>query len=455
MAKPKGGGGGDGKPNFNPVIRAATAAQKQSNNIKKNQLKWARTVYRKDRKVTNEVVGQLIDQMDAQQAQASEDRERYTEVYQPLEDDYIQQADVFREKAAEFGESVGDFRENIADYRDTIGEYQEAVGATQGRIAEYDAEAQRLKQEAIDYGSDANRALYVGRAQADVAQAFEAKRQSATSELESFGLNPSATRYAALDLGVRTAEAAAQAAAGSQASLAVEDRSRAMMQAALDRILQARGLDMEALKAMAVGGQLEGSALEADLAAYGLDKQALDFLMGANNMELAAINIGKGYPGQIAADYQGAAQAGIGGAGVRLSTTASGSNTAGDPTKWASIATDNLNSWNTALQNQSEQYQAEQEAEAAEMAGWGELIGMFGGMGTKMFMQEGGAVPAEVSNSGGANVDDVPAALSVGEFIIPKDAATWLGEKSLYALVDKSRKEKLERANIVQGALPV
>jgi hypothetical protein len=61
----------------------------------------------------------------------------------------------------------------------------------------------------------------------------------------------------------------------------------------------------------------------------------------------------------------------------------------------------------------------------------------------------GGAVPVEMSPSGGAATDDVdavapggPAKLNAGEFVMPQDATSWYGEKFLQNLILKARNEK-------------
>ena len=74
--------------------------------------------------------------------------------------------------------------------------------------------------------------------------------------------------------------------------------------------------------------------------------------------------------------------------------------------------------------------------------------------------QEGGAIPddemdgqylpEEMSPSGGAIEDDIdaeiadsgrPAKLNAGEFVVPKDVVSWLGEKGLQNIIMKARKE--------------
>ncbi len=50
-------------------------------------------------------------------------------------------------------------------------------------------------------------------------------------------------------------------------------------------------------------------------------------------------------------------------------------------------------------------------------------------------------VPSSASPSGGAETDDVTAQVNVGEFVVPKDVTSWLGEKFLQKLIEKSRME--------------
>jgi len=51
----------------------------------------------------------------------------------------------------------------------------------------------------------------------------------------------------------------------------------------------------------------------------------------------------------------------------------------------------------------------------------------------------GGRVPEQMSDSGGLAVDDVPANLTAGEFVIPRDVAAWKGQEFFQKLIDQSR----------------
>jgi hypothetical protein len=55
---------------------------------------------------------------------------------------------------------------------------------------------------------------------------------------------------------------------------------------------------------------------------------------------------------------------------------------------------------------------------------------------------QGGFVSRELSPSGGSKVDDVNARLNAGEFVIPKDVATWKGKEWFYKLIAQARKAR-------------
>jgi hypothetical protein len=90
--------------------------------------------------------------------------------------------------------------------------------------------------------------------------------------------------------------------------------------------------------------------------------------------------------------------------------------------------------------------------------GWGQALGIVG----SFLLAEGGAIPddgappemgtsipPEMSPSGGAIEDDIPAELpggeparlNAGEFVMPKRTVAWYGEKGMQAFIDKADKE--------------
>lgn len=256
-----------------------------------------------------------------------------------------------------------------------------------------------------------------GKAEADVAAQFEQARRTAQERLEGYGVDPSQTRQGALDLGTRIAEAAAQSSAGNQARTQTENTGRALRS--------------------------------------------------------EAINVGRGYPGQIQASMAGAGQSGNQAANTGLATTASGAQTMGTGLGWQGSGNSALAGWgnilNQGYQNQLAQFEANQNSSS----GWGNILGIGAGIAGKFFgLAEGGAIPEdmpgdgmsipeEASPSGGAIPDDIPAELdsgaparlNAGEFVVPKDVVKWLGEKGLQQIILKARKE-LEGNNGERPAQP-
>lgn len=260
---------------------------------------------------------------------------------------------------------------------------------------------EQLAYEAETYSSPERMEVEAGKAEADVAAQFQAARQTAQDRLEAFGVDPSQTRAGALDLGTRIAEAAAQASAGNQARTNTENIGRALRS--------------------------------------------------------EAINVGRGYPGQIAGSMSGAAGAGNQAANTALATTASGAQTMGTGQGWQGLGNSAVGTWgnilNTGFSNQMDRYKANQQSSS----GWGSALGLVGSLAGGFFgLQEGGAipeagraVPPTASPSGGAIPDDIPAVidgsaparLNAGEFVIPEDVMKWVGEKGMQQMITKARKE--------------
>lgn len=261
---------------------------------------------------------------------------------------------------------------------------------------------EQLAYEAETYASPERMEVEAGKAEADVAAQFEAARSTAQDRLEQFGVDPSQTRAGALDLGTRVAEAAAQASAGNQARTQTENIGRALRS--------------------------------------------------------EAINVGRGYPGQIQASMAGAGASGNQAANTGLATTASGAQTMGTGQGWQGLGNTAIGQWgnilNTGFSNQMDRWKANQESSS----GWGSVLGLGASLAGKAFgFQEGGAIPdeqgmpipPEASPSNGAIPDDVPAQidgqtpaqLNAGEFVVPEDVVKWMGEKGMQQMILKARKE--------------
>ena len=142
-------------------------------------------------------------------------------------------------------------------------------------------EYQNLVNDANNYASAARIQQAMGAAEAGVSQSFNSQRNAALADLQSFGIDPSSGRYAALDQTERLQQAAAQAGAGFQAEQATEATGRALRSEALQ--------------------------------------------------------LGSVLPSQATAAYNAAGQAAGAGANIKMATAQLGSNLIGKPTDWAKI----------------------------------------------------------------------------------------------------------------------
>lgn len=341
MGKPK----APKPPDYSAVAAASEKAAELSYKLGQEQLAWAKEQYASDKGIYDRIVDGFLSDMDYNSSIAKQDREFYEQHFQPLEEDLAREA------------------------------------------ASYDTQERREKE--------------MGSAQSAVAQQFSAQRENAQRELEAYGIDPSSTRYAALDVGMRAAEAAAAAAAGTGASNRVEDTARALRS--------------------------------------------------------EAINVGRGYPGQVAQSYQTASQQGGGAAGITGQGTQIGGQTMGTAPQYMGLGNQAVGTWGNTLnmgyQNQLDAWKANQQASS----GIGGILGLISGFrfedGGAVPPVEGGAIPEEMSPSGGEQVDDIPARLNAGEFVIPDDAVSWYGEKHFYSLIQKAQQDR-ERMKQETGAVP-
>lgn len=335
-------------PDYTPLAQASEEAARNAYQLGKDQLAWAKTQYASDRQLADKVINSALVRQSLNDQAALDDRQRYTGIYQPLED--------------------------------------------------------QAAREAQDYSSPERQRYEMGRAEASVSQQFDAQRKTAAANLEAYGVDPSSTRFAALDSNSRIQQAAAQAGAANQAR-----------------------------------GQTEavGRALRSE-----------------------AINVGRGYPGQVAGTYGTALQSGNSAINTGLGTTASGAQTMGTAPQYFQQQGANLNTWGNTLhmgyQDQLGQFNANQQASsglgtlaggllgaAGNAGGFGALFGFSeGGSVQDPSVTPGGNVPAQASPSRGQAIDDVNAKLTAGEFVVPKDVVSWKGEEFFQKLIDGSRKSK-------------
>lgn len=324
-------------PDLGPSAQASEEVAMIQQETALEQLAWAREQDDRNQTVLREVLDTQLPIMNETAANARTDRARYEQTFQPIEDNLVK-------------------------------EFQE-------------------------YDTPERQDMERGRAVADVSAGFDAQRRNALQRLESYGVDPSQTRNAALDIGVRTQQAAAQAGAATNATRNVENTGRAL--------------------------------------------------------RAEAINIGRGMPSQVAASYGQSLAAGNSGVGNANATTGAGANalTSGNGAMGQALSGygQSANIQSQGFGNQMQAYNAQQEANSSAMSGLGSMAGM-----AAMFMREGGHVPrrsalpfkedgpVDQGPSDGSGIDDqVPAYLSVGEFVIPADVVEALGTQHFQKLIDK------------------
>jgi hypothetical protein len=302
--------------------------------LSEQQQQWAESQWTDQLALLQDVLGTQTSIMEQRQADAEEDRARYEEKYQPIEDDLIK-----------------DF---------------------------------------LEYDTAERRDLESGRAQATVQQVFDSQRRNAEARLASFGVDPSSLRGGALDLDVRLQAGAQQAAQGNMARNRVEDVGR--------------------------------------------------------SLRAEAINIGKGYPSQVAGAYGQALNAGNSAVGNMNATTASGANTMGTGYQWGGMASNTAQNVGSGIISG---YGAELDAYNAGGGAMGALGGIAGqalggwasgGFAKPKGWEEGGAVggPEDAGQAPGPN-DTVAAVLEPGEYVIPEDVVRRLGTNKLDQMVAKEK----------------
>ena len=124
--------------------------------------------------------------------------------------------------------------------------------------------------------------------------------------------------------------------------------------------------------------------------------------------------------------------------------------------QWLGGANQALGNWGDILNNQYNNQLGQFNANQNASSGWGNLLGIAGGIAMKRFgFEEGGAVPPEASPSRGGQTDDVPVAVSVGEFVVPRETVSWLGEKHFHKLIEKTAQERAETQGQAVPTSPV
>jgi hypothetical protein len=161
-----GGKGGASSPDYTALAQADQVAATQQYQLGQQQLQWGQQQFNTMWPYAQQYLTQQTASSAAETANAQSAQQEYQSTYQPIENQFANQA--------------------------------------------------------TTYNSPARADQNAGTAEADVANSFNQNRQASLSNLESYGIDPSQTRFGALDLGTRISQAAATAASGTQSRLNTE-----------------------------------------------------------------------------------------------------------------------------------------------------------------------------------------------------------------------------------------
>lgn len=455
-------------PNYGPLVSSAQGISNSALGQSSNYNNTAGTIYGQYPTATagyNTAQG-LLPYNQAQTAnanQTSQWAQAYADAASTLQNQQYQWAQ------STYAQNQGQIQPIINSFTNT---QEQLNGVAANDLTRYQTAFQPLEdsliKEAKDLGTPERMAANRGRAMAAVAQNYEAQRQNTMRDLESYGINPGSVRYAGLDTGVRTAQAAAEAAAANQSDLATQEQARAAQAQALG-IGQAdvgQGLAAANL-GLGAGTAAVNSALgvtNSGATTMGLPTQYGQLAQGWASPAVSALGVGAQYAGI----NPSALNSGVGylnaGTGLYNAGTAAGTLGLG----YANLGNTALgtagNLQNTGFQNSLGQYNAnlgqynaqlkQFDANQQASSGLGSMLGAGAGLlslgtgggstiGAKLLgFAGGGDVPAQASPSAGQATDDVPARLSAGEYVLPRDVVSWLGEEKLQGLINKAREAK-------------
>ncbi len=328
----------------------------------------------------------------------------------------------------------------------------------------------------------------MGSAEAGVAQGMDAQRQALNQTLQSYGINPGDPKYAGALAASRTAQGAAEAAAGQTANRADVATGHALKQAAFGDVQQNTNTGANILgTSQGYAGEGVQNVKFAPLGQVGQStSQSQNASQSVNNSSSPAGGGGGGGASQPKQPSQGGGgggqgpEAGGGGGapgGYNSNYGTNGQIAGGDPSGGDQYANEGgyydpaLSVQNNPYTNQDSYYNGEdpnfqnygggtgssgyndygEQPNGGDYSGYndaqsggydasedfaagGEVRG-----GIPSDATQGGFVSRRLSPSRGAIVDDVPANLNADEFVMPRDVTHWYGKKFFHGLIDKAR----------------
>jgi hypothetical protein len=138
--------------------------------------------------------------------------------------------------------------------------YRQATGMGKYATDEYMPALSQYMSDAKGYDTPERRGQASQEAMVDVQQGAEASRQAAMQRLESFGIDPSMTRGAALDQNIRLQTALEQVKQGRDAATGVEERGQAYLRDALGL---GAGIQQQGVQTAATAGGMANATTDA------------------------------------------------------------------------------------------------------------------------------------------------------------------------------------------------
>lgn len=439
-----GGKGGSSDSSGMYAAMASVVAAQQSYALGEQQLAWSQQVWNQEQPLMDQSEQAQIDmyhQMAASQQKASDEAaqqwQMYLDTYAPLEKQFVGQAE--------------------------------------------------------GWASPENVALVRGQAMGSVAEQGQASLNAAAETLRSYGVNPSSPRYASLYTGAAPLLGASEAAAGTTAEQNLKLQQLGLESGAINT---GRGL-VNATAGLTTAGTQAGSAASSSAAGAGTTamsnlatgSQAMTaptawFNAGANNMN-SYVNAVNGY-NQSQAEFAQAQASEMGGLGSALGGLLGFGMLKSDERDKTDIKHEGTEP-RTGIPIYSYRYKEDPKSYPKVVGPMAQDIAKVAPQhvgaipGTRKLMirfQDGGAVPASpdaqytpaqgggatgipgtplppamppdgtpggavpsyASPSNGQATDDVPAMLTAGEFVIPKDVMAWKGHEYFAKQIDQARR---------------
>lgn len=390
-----------------------------------------------------------------------------------------------KDKANQLEKTGGDITQQALDTSRAFGDYSKRDREQYDQTVAPGMREQM--QFARDYTTPGRMAANRGSAMAGVNLTFDAAGDMAKRQLMSYGVDPSAGRFAGLDAGIAAKRAAAAASAGTTSDRDTEARGQEYLDRAIQRgqVLPGQAAN-EAGVSMAAGNQAVNTGLATAQGQRVLKEPtgyaplATELTKEWKNAMLDSTKLGmqqnqQAFENQLAQSKQDASgSSGIGsaiGAGLGILGMAAsfipGGQIIGPMMSMAGgMAGGSKGFAEGGLVKQTETTTIDETSPFKRYAEGGEVEDIEAEfvddqptadmdfsevedldsmssdpMQDQMPGQMPGVVPPEASPSGGEETDDVHAMLNEGEFVIPKDVVKWHGEKFFQKLIEKAHAE--------------